>query len=86
MQQKKADDSEKRAQDASKRVDDARTKLKLQSLDFQRNKDLAVKTIESGLKKYKDYTRRKIKEDEQATSEIENNLINSLKSISKIRS
>lgn len=86
MQQKKADDSEKRAQDASKRVDDARTKLKLQSLDFQRNKDLAVKTIESGLKKFNEYNRRRTKEDEQATSEIENNLITSLKSISKIRS
>ncbi len=85
-QQKKADAIEKQALATSKRVDDARTKLKLQSEDFDRSREIAIDTIKTGIKNYKEYAKKRNKEEDIATSDIENTLINSLKSISKIRS
>ena len=85
MQQKKADAIEKQAQASSKRVEDARTKLKLQSQDFQKNRTEAISAIQDGFTKLKDYIDKDTEEDKQATSEIKTNLLNTLKAISKIR-
>ncbi len=84
-QQKKADALEKQAQASSKRVEKARTKLKLQSQDFQKNKSDAIAAIQDGFKRYKEYVDKDAVEDKQASTDIKNNLLNTLKAISKIR-
>ena len=84
-QQKRAEQTEKQAESTLKRVEQARTKLKLQSQDFNKNKEDAIKAIQVGMKKYKSDVEEKAKFLTNSATEVETQLINSLKAISKIR-
>ena len=85
-QQKRAEATEKQAESTLKRVEEARTKLKLQSQDFDKNKEDAIKAIQTGMKKYKSDVAITAKSLTDSAQEVESQLVNSLKAISKIRS
>ena len=85
-QQKRAEATEKQAEATIKRVEEARTKLKLQTQDFNKNKEEAINAIQTGMKKYRADVALQQKALSDSATEVETQFVNSLKAISKIRS
>jgi len=84
-QQKKQNNMEKSILANGKANDDARTRLKIQAEELQQKKKDTMEALKTGLTSYKKYLSDDAKDDKNESDKVQNQLVNSLKAISKLK-